>query len=148
MGLKLLESLTLDQQQALLDEVVISAVKQGIIKDDTLINRAEMIHHLVVCLGEANHPRKKIVMFEEGVIDQAGRCALLRLAESHPGVKGKDVKTSVPVTPYTKGVEELSWFETINTIYIMSPNGKPVLDMRRWSNDLTTQIAKETDSEV
>lgn len=30
MSVKLTESLTLDQQQALLDEVVISAIKQGI----------------------------------------------------------------------------------------------------------------------
>ncbi|AKJ73607.1 hypothetical protein SP38_5 [Salmonella phage 38] len=60
MSVKLTESLTLEQQQALLDEVVISAVKQGIIRDDTLLTRPEMIHHLVVCLGEANNPRKRL----------------------------------------------------------------------------------------
>lgn len=129
MGLKLLESLTLDQQQALLDEVVISAVKQGIIKDDTLINRPEMIHHLVVCLGEANHPRKKIVLFTDGVIHPSGNCAFLDVVE-HPNTKGKEIKTSVPVTPYTEGVDQLSWFETINTIYVMAVGGRPIQDLR------------------
>lgn len=129
MGVKLTESLTLDQQQALLDEVVISAIKQGIIKDDTLITRPEMIHHLVVCLGEANHPRKKIVLFTDGVIHPSGNCAFLDVVE-HPNTKGKEIKTSVPVTPYTEGVDALSWFETINTIYVMAPDGKPVQDLR------------------
>lgn len=129
MSVKLTESLTLEQQQALLDEVVISAVKQGIIRDDTLITRPEMIHHLVVCLGEANHPRKKIVLFEEGIIHPSGNCAFLQVTE-HPNTKGKEIKTSIPVTPYTEGVDALSWFETINTIYVMAVGGKPVLDMR------------------
>lgn len=130
MTVKLTESLTLEQQQALLDEVVISAVKQGIIKDDELISRPEMIHHLVVCLGEANNPRKKIVMFQSGVIYTNGKCAFLTLAESHPGTKSREVKTSIPVTPYTEGKEVLTWFETINTIYIMAPGGEPVQDLR------------------
>lgn len=130
MGLKLLESLTLDQQQALLDEVVISAVKQGIIKDDTLLSRPEMIHHLVVCLGEASNPRKKIVMFQGGIIHPNGNCGMLTLAEAHPGTSGKEIKTSIPVTPYKEGVDELSWFETINTVYMMAPDGKPVQDLR------------------
>ncbi|QOI58306.1 hypothetical protein pSal_SNUABM02_073 [Salmonella phage pSal-SNUABM-02] len=131
MALKLTEetALTLVQQQMFLDEVVISAVKQGIIKDDTLINRPEMIHHLVVCLGEANHPRKKIVLFTDGVIHPSGNCAFLDVVE-HPNTKGKEIKTSVPVTPYTEGVDQLSWFETINTIYVMAVGGRPVLDMR------------------
>ncbi|QBJ04299.1 hypothetical protein HYP84_gp066 [Shigella phage MK-13] len=129
MALKLTESLTLDQQQALLDEVVISAIKQGIIRDDTLITRPEMIHHLVVCLGEASNPRKKIVLFTDGVIHPSGNCAFLDVVE-HPNTKGKEVKTSVPVTPYTEGIDQLSWFETINTIYIMAPDGKPVQDLR------------------
>ncbi|WJJ53977.1 hypothetical protein [Escherichia phage AV101] len=129
MSVKLTESLTLDQQQALLDEVVISAIKQGIIKDDILITRPEMIHHLVVCLGEASNPRKKIVLFTDGVILPSGNCAFLDVVE-HPNTKGKEVKTSVPVTPYTEGVDQLSWFETINTIYVMAPDGKPVRDLR------------------
>lgn len=129
MGVKLTESLTLEQQQALLDEVVISATKQGIIKDDTLINRPEMIHHLVVCLGEASNPRKKIVLFKEGVIHPSGNCAFLEVVE-HPNTKGKEIKTSVPVTPYTEGVDELSWFETINTVYVMVVGGKPLMDLR------------------
>ncbi|WKM80352.1 hypothetical protein [Salmonella phage SW16-7] len=129
MALKLTESLTLDQQQALLDEVVISAVKQGIIRDDTLINRPEMIHHLAVCLGEASNPRKKIVLFTDGVIHPSGNCAFLDVVE-HPNTKGKEVKTSVPVTPYTEGVDQLSWFETINTIYVMAVGGRPVQDLR------------------
>lgn len=128
MGVKLTESLTLEQQQALLDEVVISAVKQGIIKDDTLLTRPEMIHHLVVCLGEASNPRKKIVMFQGGVIYT--KCAFLTLAEDHPGTKSREVKTSIPVTPYTEGKEVLTWFETINTIHIMAPGGEPVQDLR------------------
>lgn len=135
MALKLTESLTLDQQQALLDEVVISAIKQGIIKDDVLINRPEMIHHLVVCLGEANHPRKKIVMFSGGVIMVTGNCALLTLAEEDASGKAKEVKTSIPVTPHVEGVDELSWFETINTVYVMAPNGKPVIDLRPDKNN-------------
>ncbi|QIO02781.1 hypothetical protein dinky_179 [Salmonella phage dinky] len=133
MALKLTESLTLDQQQALLDEVVISAVKQGIIRDDTLLTRPEMIHHLVVCLGEANNPRKKIRMFKGGVIYPNGRFAFLEpvlKSDGTPNNDGYHIKTSVPVTPYTEGVDELSWFETINTIYIMSPDGKPVQDLR------------------
>ena len=133
MGVKLTESLTLEQQQALLDEVVISAVKQGIIKDDTLINRPEMIHHLVVCLGEASNPRKKIVLFQGGVIMGSGKLAYLTLAAGNPSPEhkqGKEVKTSVPVTPYTEGVDELSWFETINTIYVMAVGGEPVMDLR------------------
>lgn len=129
MALKLTESLTLDQQQALLDEVVISAIKQGIIRDDTLITRPEMIHHLVVCLGEASNPRKKIVLFTDGVIHPSGNCAFLDVVE-HPNTKGKEVKTSVPVTPYTEGVDQLSWFETINTIYVMAVGGRPVQDLR------------------
>lgn len=129
MALKLTESLTLDQQQALLDEVVISAVKQGIIRDDTLINRPEMIHHLAVCLGEASNPRKKIVLFTDGVIHPSGNCAFLDVVE-HPNTKGKEIKTSVPVTPYTEGVGQLSWFETINTIYVMAVGGRPVQDLR------------------
>lgn len=131
MALKLTEetALTLVQQQMFLDEVVISAVKQGIIKDDTLINRPEMIHHLVVCLGEANNPRKKIVLFTDGVIHPSGNCAFLDVVE-HPNTKGKEIKTSVPVTPYTEGVDQLSWFETINTIYVMAVGGRPVLDLR------------------
>lgn len=130
MALKLTESLTLEGQQAILDEIVISAIKQGIIKDDKLINRPEMIHHLVVCLGEASNPRKKIVMFQSGVIHPNGNCALLTLAEKHPGVSGKEAKTSIPVTPYEEGVTERSWFETLNTIYVMAPGGHPVSDMR------------------
>lgn len=126
--MKLKHTLSIHQQQALVDEVVISAVKQGIIKDDTLINRPEMIHHLVVCLGEANHPRKKIVMFQGGVIYT--KCAFLTLAEDHPGTKSREVKTSIPVTPYIEGKEVLTWFETINTIYIMAPGGEPVQDLR------------------
>lgn len=131
MGLKLTEetALTLVQQQMFLDEVVISAIKQGIIKDDTLINRPEMIHHLVVCLGEANHPRKKIVLFTDGVIHPSGNCAFLDVVE-HPNTKGKEIKTSIPQTPYTEGVDELTWFETVNTIYIMAPGGQPVEDLR------------------
>lgn len=129
MGVKLTESLTLEQQQALLDEIVISAIKQGIIKDDALISRPEMIHHLVVCLGEASNPRKKIVLFKEGIIYPNGKCAFLQVV-SHPNTKGNDIKTSVPVTPYTEGVGELSWFETINTIYVMAVDGEPVKDLR------------------
>lgn len=131
MSVKLTEetALTLVQQQMFLDEVVISAIKQGIIRDDTLINRPEMIHHLVVCLGEANHPRKKIVMFTDGVIHPSGNCAFLDVVE-HPNTKGKEIKTSVPVTPYTEGVDQLSWFETINTIYVMAVGGRPVQDLR------------------
>lgn len=132
MSLKLTEetALTLVQQQMFLDEVVISAIKQGIIKDDTLIHRPEMIHHLVVCLGEANHPRKKIVMFREGIITPTGNGAFVVLNELNSEGKYKDVKTSIPQTPYTEGVDELTWFETVNTIYIMAPGGQPVEDLR------------------
>lgn len=127
--MKLEHTLSICQQQALVDEIVISAVKQGIIRDDTLINRPEMIHHLAVCLGEASNPRKKIVLFTDGVIHPSGNCALLDVVE-HPNTKGKEVKTSVPVTPYTEGVDQLSWFETINTIYVMAVGGRPVQDLR------------------
>lgn len=130
MTVKLTESLTLVQQQALLDEIVISAIKQGIIKEDTLLTRPEMIHHLAVCLGEAAYPRKKIVTFLGGIIHQSGRSAFLTLAEDHPGVRTREVKTSIPVTPYTKDVNELTWFETINTIYIMAVGGQPIQDLR------------------
>lgn len=128
--MKLEHTMSLHQQQALVDEVVISAVKQGIIRDDTLLTRPEMIHHLVVCLGEANNPRKKIVMFSDGVIMPNGRMAYLGLSEPHPETGAKEVKTSVPVSPHVEGVGELTWFETINTIYIMAPGGKPVQDLR------------------
>lgn len=129
-SVRLTESLSLDQQQALLDEIVISAVKQGIIKGDTLLTRPEMIHHLVVCLGEADNHRKKIVLFKEGIIHPSGRCAFLTLASAHPETETNEVKTSIPVTPYTKDVNELTWFETINTIYIMAVGGQPVQDLR------------------
>lgn len=127
--MKLEHTLSIHQQQALVDEVVISAIKQGIIKDDKLISRPEMIHHLVVCLGEANNPRKKVVLFTEGVIHPSGKCAWLSVV-AHPGTTGEEIKTSIPVTPYTEGVEQLSWFETINTIYVMAVGGKPVQDLR------------------
>lgn len=130
MSVKLTESMSLHQQQAILDEIVISAVKQGIIRDDTLLTRPEMIHHLAVCLGEAAYPRKKIVMFKEGIIHPSGRCAFLTLAGSHPVTETNEVKTSIPVTPYTEGVNELTWFETINTIYIMAVGGQPIQDLR------------------
>lgn len=130
MSVKLTESMSLHQQQAILDEIVISAVKQGIIRDDTLLTRPEMIHHLAVCLGEAAYPRKKIVMFKEGIIHPSGRCAWLTLAETHPVTETNEVKTSIPVTPYTEGVNELTWFETINTIYIMAVGGQPIQDLR------------------
>lgn len=131
MGVKLTEetALTLVQQRMFLEAIVDSAIKQGIIKDDALITRVEMVHHLAVCLGEAKNPRKKIVLFNEGIIYPNGKCAFLEVV-GHPGVNAKDIKTSVPVTPYADGVEELSWFETINTIYIMAVGGKPVLDLR------------------
>lgn len=130
MGVKLTESMSLHQQQAILDEIVISAVKQGIIRDDTLLTRPEMIHHLAVCLGEASYPRKKIVLFKEGIIHPSGRCAFLTLVEAHPVAEKNEIKTSIPVTPYTKDVKELTWFETINTIYIMAVGGNPVQDLR------------------
>lgn len=130
MGVKLTESMSLHQQQAILDEIVISAVKQGIIRDDTLLTRPEMIHHLAVCLGEASYPRKKIVLFKEGIIHPSGRCAFLTLVEAHPVAEKNEVKTSIPVTPYTKDVNELTWFETINTIYIMAVGGQPIQDLR------------------
>lgn len=130
MSVKLTESMSLHQQQAILDEIVISAVKQGIIRDDTLLTRPEMIHHLAVCLGEASYPRKKIVLFKEGIIHPSGRCAFLTLVEAHPVAEKNEVKTSIPVTPYTKDVNELTWFETINTIYIMAVGGQPVQDLR------------------
>ncbi|AUG87713.1 hypothetical protein HOS54_gp007 [Klebsiella phage Menlow] len=130
MSVKLTESMSLHQQQAILDEIVISAVKQGIIRDDTLLTRPEMIHHLAVCLGEASYPRKKIVLFKEGIIHPSGRCAFLTLVEAHPVAEKNEVKTSIPVTPYTKDVNELTWFETINTIYIMAVGGTPVQDLR------------------
>lgn len=135
MSLKLTEetALTLVQQQMFLDEVVISAIKQGIIKDDTLLTRPEFIHHLVVCLGEANNPRKKIRMFKGGVIYPNGRFGFIEpvlKTGGTPNNNGGHIKTSVPVTPYTEGVDQLSWFETINTIYIMAPDGKPVQDLR------------------
>ncbi|QBQ78936.1 hypothetical protein HOV43_gp108 [Escherichia phage vB_EcoM_KWBSE43-6] len=130
MGVKLTESMSLHQQQAILDEIVISAVKQGIIRNDTLLTRPEMIHHLAVCLGEASYPRKKIVLFKEGIIHPSGRCAILTLVEAHPLTETNEVKTSIPVTPYTKDVNELTWFETINTIYIMAVGGQPIQDLR------------------
>lgn len=130
MGVKLTESMSLHQQQAILDEIVISAVKQGIIRDDTLLTRPEMIHHLAVCLGEASYPRKKIVLFKEGIIHPSGRCAFLTLVEAHPVAEKNEIKTSIPVTPYTKDVNELTWFETINTIYIMAVGGQPIQDLR------------------
>ncbi len=130
MSVKLTESMSLHQQQAILDEIVISAVKQGIIRDDTLLTRPEMIHHLAVCLGEASYPRKKIVLFKEGIIHPSGRCAFLTLVEAHPVAEKNEVKTSIPVTPYTKDVNELTWFETINTIYIMAVGGQPIQDLR------------------
>lgn len=130
MGVKLTESMSLHQQQAILDEIVISAVKQGIIRDDTLLTRPEMIHHLAVCLGEASYPRKKIVLFKEGIIHPSGRCAFLTLVEAHPVAEKNEIKTSIPVTPYTKDVNELTWFETINTIYIMAVGGHPIQDLR------------------
>ncbi|WVX98467.1 hypothetical protein PLAPEKGO_00175 [Klebsiella phage KP6] len=129
-SVRLTESLSLDQQQALLDEIVISAVKQGIIKGDTLLTRPEMIHHLVVCLGESDNHRKKIVLFKEGIIHPSGRCAFLTLVEAHPVADKNEIKTSIPVTPYTKDVNELTWFETINTIYIMAVGGQPIQDLR------------------
>ncbi|QEG07890.1 hypothetical protein CPT_Magnus_006 [Klebsiella phage Magnus] len=129
-SVRLTESLSLDQQQALLDEIVISAVKQGIIKGDTLLTRPEMIHHLVVCLGESDNHRKKIVLFKEGIIHPSGRCAFLTLVEAHPVAEKNEIKTSIPVTPYTKDVNELTWFETINTIYIMAVGGQPIQDLR------------------
>lgn len=130
MSVKLTESMSLHQQQAILDEIVISAVKQGIIRDDTLLTRPEMIHHLAVCLGEASYPRKKIVLFKEGIIHPSGRCAFLTLVEAHPVAEKNEIKTSIPVTPYTKDVNELTWFETINTIYIMAVGGQPIQDLR------------------
>ena len=129
-SVRLTESLSLDQQQSLLDEIVISAVKQGIIKEDTVLTRPEMVHHLATCLGEADNHRKKIVLFKEGIIHPSGRCAFLTLASAHPDVENNEIKTSIPVTPYTEGVDELTWFETINTIYIMAVGGKPVRDLR------------------
>lgn len=130
MAVKLTESMSLHQQQAILDEIVISAIKQGIIKEDTLLTRPEMIHHLAVCLGEAAYPRKKIVLFKEGVIHPSGRCAFLTLVEAHPVAGENEIKSSIPVTPYTKDVNELTWFETINTIYIMAVGGQPIQDLR------------------
>lgn len=130
MSVKLTESMSLHQQQAILDEIVISAVKQGIIRDDTLLTRPEMIHHLAVCLGEASYPRKKILLFKEGIIHPSGRCAFLTLVEAHPVAEKNEIKTSIPVTPYTKDVNELTWFETINTIYIMAVGGQPIQDLR------------------
>lgn len=129
--MKLTESLTLDQQQALVDEILISTVKQGIIKDQMMITRPEMVHHLVVCLGEASNPRKKIVEFRGGVIMPTGRCAWLTLNEKDDKGDWKDVKTSVPQTPFTPGKEQLTWFETINTLYIMAVDGEPIEDLRR-----------------
>lgn len=129
-SVRLTESLSLDQQQSLLDEIVISAVKQGIIKEDTVLTRPEMVHHLVACLGEADNHRKKIVLFKEGIIHPSGRCAFLTLASAHPDVEKNEVKTSIPVTSYTKGVDKLTWFETINTIYIMAVDGQPLEDLR------------------
>ncbi|WPJ72094.1 hypothetical protein DEEACLCL_00077 [Salmonella phage CRW-SP2] len=132
--MKLTESLSLHQQQAILDEIVISAVKQGIIKDDTLISRPEMVHHLAVCLGETSNPRKKIVEFLSGVIMPTGKCALLTLNEKDEKDAWKEVKTSVPQTPFTPGKARLTWFETINTLYIMAVAGEPIDDLRRIKN--------------
>lgn len=129
MSMKLTESLTLDQQQALLDEIVISAVKRGIILDDTHISRPAMVHHLVTCLADGS-PRKKIIMFKGGIIHANGRCAFITLAEDHPETPNHEVKTSPPVTPMDEGKSVLSWFETLNTIYVMAPGGQPISDLR------------------
>lgn len=132
MALKLTESLTLVQQQALLDEILISAVKQGIIKDKDMVSRPEMVHHLAVCLGEAAYPRKKIVEFREGAIIPNGKAAYVLLNERDPenNERWREVKTSVPQTPYVEGKDRLTWFETINTLYIMADGGTPIQDLR------------------
>lgn len=131
--MKLTESLHIEGQQALIDEIIISAVKQGIIKDPDMVHRPEMVHHLVVCLGEANNPRKKIVEFREGVIIPNGNAAYVLLNERDPenNERWREVKTSVPQTPYVEGKDRLTWFETINTLYIMTDGGTPVQDLRQ-----------------
>lgn len=120
-----------EQVDVLMKGIVKAAVAHGIIKDpDSPLIDDVMVFHLLGCLAEAPQPRKKIVMFKGGIIHQSGNCAFLELAEKHPDVSKDEVKTSPPVTPVDESREQLSWFETINTIYVMAPDGEPVLDMR------------------
>lgn len=124
-------SLNEEQIKVLMKGIVNAAVAHGIIKDpDSPLINDVAVFHLLDCLAEAPQPRKKIVMFKEGVIHPTGRCAFLTLVGAHPLTETNEVKTSIPVTPYTKDVNELTWFETINTIYIMAVGGQPVQDLR------------------
>lgn len=138
--MKLSKLLSEDQQQLLADGIIKAAVAHGIIKDpeSTQLDDA-IVFHLLSCLAEAPQPRKKIVMFESGVIHGNGNCAFLTLAEDHPGleVDKHEVKTSPPVSPAVEGQDELTWFETLNTIYIMAPGGQPVTDCRLMASPRT-----------
>lgn len=117
--MKLTESLSLEQQQLLIDGVMKAAATHGIIKESTEINRASMVLHLLETLGEQPTPRKKIIEFNQGIIYPKGRKASLRLTD------GREVDTSVIVTEMSYDRGSLTWFETLNTIYIMAADGHP-----------------------
>lgn len=123
------DGLDQNQQQLLIDGILRAAVTHGIISKDTTLHRPESIYHLLNCLGDTPQPRKKIVEFKEGAI--IGRRAMIVVqVEGENGLVDKSLGTSVVVSEATEGKGRITWFETINTIYIMAPGGKPIEDLR------------------
>ena len=97
MRVKVSEWVRVEEEEGVLDEVVMCGMKEGIMKEEMLIEGGEMMDDVVVWVGEGRKGGKKMVVFSDGVMVGRGKCGLLDVVEDGKR-KGKEVKSCVGVS--------------------------------------------------
>lgn len=126
--MKLTESLTINQQQLIVDDILELACKAGIIKSRSSVANMMDVYFVMKNLQEAMAMERPVKHFTDGVIMPQGS-AWLTMADEIDERTGKprEVKTSRVISQ--PGANRIDEFETLNTVYRAVP-GVTVEDLR------------------
>lgn len=126
--MKLTESLTLNQQQLIIDGVLELACRAGIIKTRSLVCNGQQVLMLLDDMADMLSKERPIKYFTEGVIMPQGSAWLTMQDEVDERTgKPRQVKTARVISDATQ--TSVTEFDTLNTVYRAVP-GLIIRDLR------------------
>lgn len=126
--MKLTESLTLNQQQLIIDGVLDLACRAGIIKSRSLVRNGAEVLMLLGDMADMLSMERPVKYFTDGVIMPQGTGWLtLRDEVDEKTGKPREVKTSRVITQV--GANTITEFDTLNTVY-RADTGVTIQDLR------------------
>lgn len=126
--MKLTESMTVHQQQLLIDGILELACRAGIIKSRSLVTNGQLVLMLLDDMSDMLAMERPVKLFKEGIIMPQG-FAMVQMAEETDERTGKsrEVKTSRVISEVDG--QFVTEFETLNTVY-RAVEGASVEDLR------------------